>query len=343
MTKNTAILPTPQRDQEAFILDHGKLVDGVLKYQDDITSYGWNVKRFNKMHVGAFVLNRHPGKITKDRKFEIYAGGYVDSISEPDDEGNVVAKITHAFHIVPPIKQGDSFIESFAWNSKKKKPESWEHFWNQYGMNRISFTDFKNLMKGAHCVPLGDVVNADVAQETDLSEREIEELQNEGVLGFNVFFDEGGTVHKKKEKKYLGVAKKIDYNKIQKSKNKTGALGEEIVMDILTKAAKDAGLKAPVHASKEEGDGLGYDIRYWTETGDEVHVEVKSSRTNYADGFEMSYNEVAASLDKNYKYEIYRIYGLNFKTKECHIKVYEGPVTEDHFNLVSTKIAVYQK
>ncbi|MGN1343668.1 MAG: hypothetical protein ACI4U3_03760 [Traorella sp.] len=116
------ILPVPTEDQKAFILDHGKTIDdGLLKYQDDMTSYGWNVKRFNKLHPGAYVLNRHPGKLTRDRKFEIYSGGYVESITEPDEEGNVVAKITHAFTFVTPIKQGSSFLENFEWDSKIKK------------------------------------------------------------------------------------------------------------------------------------------------------------------------------------------------------------------------------
>ena len=53
--------------------------------------------------------------------------------------------------------------------------------------------------------------------------------------------------------------------------------------------------------------------------------------------------EVAASLDLDYKYLIYRIYGLNTKTRACRINVYEGSVNGDNFKLVSTKVAVYQK
>lgn len=58
----------------------------------------------DKLRPGAYVLNRHPGKLTKDRKFEIYSGGYVDSITQPDEEGYVVATITHAFTFATPIK-----------------------------------------------------------------------------------------------------------------------------------------------------------------------------------------------------------------------------------------------
>lgn len=340
MAEYTSLLPAAKGEQEAFILDHGKKVDGVLKYQDDLTSYGWNIRQFNKMHVGAFVLNRRPGKLTKDRKFEIYAGGYVEKISEPDADGNVVAVISHAFNIVPPIKQGDNFLETFAWDSKMKKPGSWEHFWNQYGMNTISYTDFSNLLRNANCVPVNGAV---VIEEEDITENDIVELEETDAAGFSVIFEEDGATHKTKEKKYTGVAKKPDYDKIQKARNKSGALGEEIVLDILTRDAEANGLKKPIHVSKVEGDGLGYDIRAWDKDGKEVHVEVKASKDNYADGFEMTYNEMAASLDPAYKYVIYRIYGLNVKTKECKVKVYEGPITDANFKLVSTKVAVYQK
>ena len=49
-------------------------------------------------------------------------------------------------------------------------------------------------------------------------------------------------------------------------------------------------LDTPIHASKEEGDGLGlgYDIWYWDKNGKEIHVEVKTTTSNYVDGFEIT-------------------------------------------------------
>lgn len=335
------LLPAASQNQEAFILDHGKKENGVLKYKDDLTSYGWNVKRFNKMHEGAFVLNRRPGKMTDDRKFEIYSGGYIDQISEPDEDGNVVAVISHAFNIVPPLKQGDSFLENFVWSSKiKKTPDSWAHFWNQYGMNTISYQDFERLLEHVNCVPIGG--NVLVSEKTDITKEEADELEQIDANGFNVTFDDNDPVSKG-ERKASGVAKKIDFDRIQKSRNQIEALGEEIVMDILTKKAETEGCKLPIHVSKEEGDSFGYDIRAFDKDGNEIHVEVKTSKGNYADGFELSYNEVKASRVTDYKYMIYRVYGLNIKSKTCRIKVYDGPVNSNTFKLIVTKVAVYQK
>lgn len=326
--------------KEAFILDHGKTVDGgALKYKDDATSYGWNTKRNNKLKKGSLVLNRHPGKITSDRKFEIYGGGCVESISEPDEEGNVTAVISHAFTIVPPIKQGESFIENFKWDSKNKKPGSWEHFWNQYGMNSISYTDYCKLLENRNCVELNSSMDA---ESSDLSEEEYEDIKADSSSGFKVTLEEDGLTHSNHERKYSGIARKIDFDKVQRSRNKTGSIGEEIVLDILTKEAIDNGYKTPVHASKDEGDGLGYDIRAWDADGNEIHIEVKTSTNNYSDGFEMSDNELKASQDTKFKYRIYRIYGLNAKTKECKLKVFECPFADDCYKVIPTKWVVYK-
>ena len=108
------------------------------------------------------------------------------------------------------------------------------------------------------------------------------------------------------------------------------------MFDILTEEAKKNGLKMPVHVSKDEGDGTGYDIRAWDKGGNEIHVEVKASKERYADGFEMSRNEIEASKDTNFQYLIYRVYNLNAKTRECNIKVYSGAVTDEAFKLEVT-------
>jgi len=255
-------------------------------------------------------------------------------------EGNVVAKISHPFKIVSEIKQGDTLIENIKWESKNKKEGSWEHFWNQYGMNEISYNDFKELTKSINCIPINDEITVD---DEDFTHTEVSELEAYPSEGFNVTIDENGLTHKVKEKIFKGIARKPNYEKIQKAKSKIGALGEEIVLDLLNKKAVNEGLMKPTHISKKEGDGLGYDIKAWDKNGDEIHIEVKTTKSNYSDGFEMSWSEVEASKDTNFKYQIYRVYDLNIETKECKIKVYEGPVNEDNFKLVQTQVAVYKK
>ena len=95
--------------------------------------------------------------------------------------------------------------------------------------------------------------------------------------------------------------------------------------------------------SNEEGDGLGYDIRYWDKDGKEIHVEVKSTTSSYVDGFEMTRNEIEASKNTNYDYQIYIVYDLQVKTKDCKIKIYTGPVDDENFVIETTKVVVFQK
>ena len=99
----------------------------------------------------------------------------------------------------------------------------------------------------------------------------------------------------------------------------------------------------PVHVSKEEGDGAGYDIRAWDKDDKELHIEVKASKRNYSDGFEITRNEIEASKNKDYPYIIYRVYNLDIKNKNCSIEIYSGPVTDETFKLEPTKFIVYKK
>ena len=339
------LLPEPKEDQQAFILDHGKTEDdGRLKYADDAKSYGWNIRQYGKLKSGAVVLNRHPGKITKDRKWEIYGGGYVESVSEPDEEGNVTAVITHAFKIDPAIRQGDSFIENFDWNTpskkKRKKPNSWGHFWDQYGMNEITYNDFVSLIEDQHLVSIDDTQSA--SSEPDLTSAELAELEEESSKGFTVLVDEFGPNRPSGIQKRKFIGRNTDWDRVNKSKQKIGALGEEIVFDLLSQEAKKNGLVQPVHVTKDEGDSLGYDIRAWDQLGDKILIEVKTSKMKYSDGFEMSSNKIEASMGDT-PYKIYFVHDLNVKAKECKIKIYDGPITDETFKLVPTSYKIYQK
>lgn len=322
-----------------FILDHGKKVNGVLKYEDHATTYGWNIHKYNKVRVGDVVLFRHTGKHTKDRKFEIYAGGVIESITAPDPEGYVVASISRLFEIQPAIRQGDSRIEEFVWESKTKKPGSWEHFFNQYGMNMISISDFTRLLDGVNCVPMSE--NDD---QPDLSKEIIEELKADADNEFSVEVVPCGPSKAFRSKEFAFKGKKIDYDKVQKAKNRIGRLGELIVLDILKKKALEtAGGKLPIHVSVVEGDHLGYDIRAFETDGTEIHIEVKTTTGRNEDGFELTRNEMLASMDTKYKYYIYRVFNLDVKSKSCKLVVFEGPITDANYNLVGKIFNVYKK
>ena len=57
----------------------------------------------------------------------------------------------------------------------------------------------------------------------------------------------------------------------------------------------------------------------------------------------MTRNEIESSLNTNYEYQIYRVYDLQVKTKDCKIKIYKGPVDDEKFILETKKVVVFQK
>lgn len=179
--------------------------------------------------------------------------------------------------------------------------------------------------------------------EIDITKEEVQQLEENTSKKFSITFDDDGpkiTTHKQKTS---FVARKIDFDRINTAKKKIGALGEEIVFDMLQQWAKENGLKIPIHASKEEGNGLGYDIRAFDEQGNEIHIEVKASKKKFSDGFEMTRNEVNASLDYPDYYKVYYVYAIDIDKRECSIKIYDGPFTDELYKMEPTSYRIYQQ
>lgn len=74
---------------------------------------------------------------------------------------------------------------------------------------------------------------------------------------------------------------KGDYTKQARENRKTGAVGENLVMEYerekLTKAGRKD-LSEKIKQVSEKDDGLGYDIRSYTTDGKEIYIEVKASK-----------------------------------------------------------------
>ena len=176
--------------------------------------------------------------------------------------------------------------------------------------------------------------------ETDITEVEIKQLEGEK---FTIIFDKNSSKSKTNQRKPSFVARKIDFDYINAAKRKIGALGEEIVFGELKQQAEESCLQTPIHASKEEGDGLGYDIRAFDKQGNEIHIEVKASKSKNSGGFEMTQNEVKASIKHPEHYKVYYVYAIDIDTKNCRIKIYDGPFTDELYKMEPTGFKVSQK
>lgn len=119
-----------------FIIDTGR------GYEDDtdFITYSWDRHRNNKIRSGDLFIYRKPGKLSATRQFYFYGCGQFENITSDD---NVVASIINSYEFEQPIRQAD--LEDFRWEWKERY-DSWEHFWNQYGINEVTRNDYHRLL-----------------------------------------------------------------------------------------------------------------------------------------------------------------------------------------------------
>lgn len=305
---------------------------GVDHKDQDYLVYSYNVHKNNKPKVGDVFLYRRPGKSTANRKFNIYGGGAIASITEPDREGNVLARITTPFRLKEPIEQGDERIESFTWTSKSKTPGSWAHFWSQYGMNVIDEHDFYGLVGDLEfTVPENtNPYNADVKEA---SEEIWESATGFDVSGFRVNIEEDDEQKvestSKASKKRTITGRHVDFEKIQKMNTSVGKAGELLVLELLREQYEGQDVEIE-HTAAKMGDGYGFDIRVTTADNYENRIEVKTTTGPYVDGFYLTPRELNAArlclyegAKRRMSYQIYRVYNFDAKKKTANIKIYD--------------------
>ncbi len=151
-----------------FILDsHGKGIPGQRGNCHNDEKYGfysYNMHNNNKLTEGSVFLYRVPKK-----PFILFGGGRIESISEPDANGYMVASITNGFEFIEPIVQGSPFIETFKWRNKTKPGRGWQGFWTNYGILRIEKNDFIGLVSNLKCIP--GIPASDAILESDADDR----------------------------------------------------------------------------------------------------------------------------------------------------------------------------
>lgn len=334
-------------DQEVtgyFILDSKQEGSGGGEYGKEVNYryYLYKPRFFNKLRTGALFLYRLPGGAAVDRKFSIYGGGRISSISKPDADGNVMATITEGFRFEEPLKQGDPKMESIVWTSRTRKPKKdgsgelgWEHVFSQYGMNVITEEEFWSMVDGQNCIPV-------TASRTTTKHTEEEPVADIPASEFTLTFTDppSGSKARRGRSKRVKVGKHVNYDDMHKKKKTIGELGERIALNYEYDRLAAEGIdKEPVHVSRVEGDGLGYDIRSWDAAG-EIKIEVKSTTGSSKDGFDMSPNEIEVSRTEGIRYKIYRIYDLDVKKGTAKICIYDGPIDDAGFVFEATNYKV---
>lgn len=143
----------------------------------------------------------------------------------------------------------------------------------------------------------------------------------------------------------LQRGRKIDFQEQSIQNQNLGLMGEEFVLEYEISQLKKANrldLVALVdHASKREGDGLGYDIvSFNNETGERMFIEVKTTAGGIGTQFFMTENEL--NVMRGYKnYCIYRVFEFDLQTKKGKLfKIMGKGEIEKYFDIKAVNYKV---
>ena len=130
----------------------------------------------------------------------------------------------------------------------------------------------------------------------------------------------------RKEPVKVSTAKRRAFRDRQADRNETGDLGEQFVLELERKRLAGTPYANLVNANYSEDLQAGFDILSFTESGQPIHIEVKSTRRcNIDEPFFMSLNEKRFAehcRDKGLDYRLYRVYGMAKKREKWKTEVY---------------------
>ncbi len=119
---------------------------------------------------------------------------------------------------------------------------------------------------------------------------------------------------------------KIDHVAKQKRNEKIGEQGELFVYEyekkkVATYCLKD---KCVEWVSKTKGDGLGYDILSYDESGKEMFIEVKTTKGKETSDFYITNTELSRSVVDSDNFYLYRVYDFDVKQLMGKISYHTG-------------------
>ena len=104
----------------------------------------------------------------------------------------------------------------------------------------------------------------------------------------------------------------VNYLELEARNSTLGAAGEAFVLDVEHRRLREAGHRRLAnrieHVSRTLGDGLGYDIRSFEESGHERLIEVKTTSFGSMTPFFASRREVSVSEERAAHYSLYRVF-----------------------------------
>lgn len=119
-----------------------------------------------------------------------------------------------------------------------------------------------------------------------------------------------------------------------------GLLGERLVVEQEQKKLASLGIDKEVVHKASQGDGEGYDILSYTETGEPMYIEVKTTLSGINTPFDISANEVLFSEENPDHFYIYRLFNYSEEFNSAEHYVIKGSVAQN-FHLEPTSYKAY--
>lgn len=117
--------------------------------------------------------------------------------------------------------------------------------------------------------------------------------------------------------------RKVDYGLLQEESKRVGDQGEKFVYNFEKASLESAGLTKlaadVLWASKERGDGLGYDIRSYHPDGRTRYIEVKATKLGEETPFYITSAELEFARQHQEEYVIYRVFNVDSDAPEFYV------------------------
>lgn len=114
--------------------------------------------------------------------------------------------------------------------------------------------------------------------------------------------------------------------------SRIGDLGELWVIQFEKRKLEKANLKRLAekvkHVAKDNGDGLGYDILSYDSNGNEIYIEVKTTKGNRNSTFYITRNELERSKLEKDNYHLYRVYLFDEKSERAELLIIKGDLSK---------------
>ena len=135
---------------------------------------------------------------------------------------------------------------------------------------------------------------------------------------FNYIVDPGLTEKRKHQPRIT------DWITLDARNQSLGLAGEKFVLDFESKRLYEAGKKKLAnkieHISKTRGDGLGYDILSYEDSGKERLIEVKTTTLGKRNPFYVTRNELNCSVLQDDVYHLYRVFSFRTNPRLYQLK-----------------------